>query len=89
MHDGVDLSCSRSTPATSVAVADVADDQRRAQHGLAKAVRQIIEHDHPLAARAQLQQHVAADIARAAGDQNGFWGHYVEASLQQARMGWK
>ena len=39
-----------------LAVADVADDQRRIAHRLAKAGGEIVEHDHPLAALAQLQR---------------------------------
>ena len=64
----VSTRCSRSTPQHRVAIADVADDQRRIEHRLAEAARQVIEDHDPLAAGAQLQHGVAADVARAAGD---------------------
>jgi len=50
------------------AVANVAGDEWCIEHRLAKSARQVIEHDYALAALAQLQGNVAADVARAAGD---------------------
>ena len=53
------------------AVADIADDQlglRR--HRPIEAGGQVVENDDPLAASDQLQNHMAADKAGAAGDQN-------------------
>ena len=57
------------------AVADVADDQWGIEHGLAKAGDQAVEHDDLLATFAQLQDDVAADVAGAAGDEDGGLGH--------------
>ena len=54
--------------AHQVAVAHLAHDERRIDHRLAKAARQVIEHHHGLAALAQLQRDVAADVARTTGD---------------------
>ena len=67
MHDGVDGVLSEKR-ADGSAIADLADDQRGIEHCPAKPPRQVIEHHHALAARAQLQHHVAADVARTAGD---------------------
>ena len=50
------------------ALADLPHHQRRVAYRLAKAARQVIEHHHALAARAQLQHHVTADVACPAGD---------------------
>lgn len=50
------------------AIADPADHERRVNDRLAKTARQVIEHHDPLAARAQLQHYVAANVAGAAGD---------------------
>ena len=49
-------------------VADAADHERGIEHRLAEAARQVIEHHHALAVRPQLQDCVAADVARASGD---------------------
>ena len=56
--------------ADELAVADLADDQRGIERRLAEARGQVVEHDDPLAAFAQLQDHVAADVAGAAGDED-------------------
>ena len=57
VHDGVDLVALEQLR-DRVAVADLADDQRGAQGGLAKAARQVIQDHHPLAARGELQRDV-------------------------------
>ncbi len=67
MHHRVDLVLPQH-PLDRGAVADLADDERRVEHRLAEAAREVIEHHHPLAARAQLQDHVRADVAGAPGD---------------------
>ena len=67
MHHRVDAVL-RSVSQHLLPVADVRHDQRRIEHALAEAGGQIVEHDHALAARAQLQHRVAADVAGAAGD---------------------
>ena len=85
VHDGIDLVLSQHA-VHQLAVADVADDQRRIAHRLAKAGVEIVEHHHALAARLQLQQHMAADVAGAAGDQDRFLGHCVR-DLQRP-IGW-
>src|SRR5256884_635284 len=54
--------------AHGVAVADVADHERYIEHRLPEPAREIVESHHPLGARAQLQRHVTADVACAAGD---------------------
>jgi hypothetical protein len=53
------------------AVARVADHERRFKHGAAKSAREVVEDHDVLAARAQLAGHVAADVAGAAGHENG------------------
>ena len=55
-------------PQHRVAVADLADDERRIEHRLAKTPRQIVQDDDPFAAGSQLQDRVAADVACASGD---------------------
>jgi hypothetical protein len=67
MHHGVDLMLPEY-PHHRVPIADLPDHQRGVEHGLAEAARQIIEDHHPLAARAQLQRRMTADVAGAAGD---------------------
>ena len=57
MHHRVHLVLAQE-PAHRVAVADLADDQRRIEHRLAEAARQVIQDHDALAARAQLQGHV-------------------------------
>ena len=53
-------------------VADVADDRAwRPAHRPVEAGGQVVEHDHALAGVDQRVHHVAADIAGAAGDQDG------------------
>ncbi len=51
------------------AVSHVSHDQGRIQHGLPEATGKIVEHYHALAASPQLQDHVAAYVARASGHQ--------------------
>ncbi len=52
-------------------VAGLADDERHAfGDGPVEARRQIVEHDHALAGIDELIDHVAADIAGAACDQD-------------------
>ena len=51
-----------------VAVADLANNQRGVEHGLAEPAREVIEHHHPLGPGAQLQDDVGADVAGAPGD---------------------
>ena len=50
MHDGVDLALLHQ-PVEQHAIADVADDKLRLRrHRPVESGRQIVEHDHPLAA---------------------------------------
>ena len=70
MHHRLDLAALHQ-PVEEHAVADIADDELGlARHRPVEAGRQIVEHDDALAAIDELQDHVAADIAAAAGDQN-------------------
>src|SRR6185437_4469196 len=55
-------------PEHLLAVADLAEDQRRVEHRLAEARREVIEHDDALATRPELQHDVTADVAGSAGD---------------------
>src|SRR5450432_2820241 len=53
----------------------IADDKRRAlRNGPIEPGRQIVEHDDALAGVGEGMRHVAADVAGAAGDQNGHVG---------------
>ena len=67
-----------STPARAqrgehlIVVAYVSDDERRVADRLRESARQIVQHDHGFAARAQLQDDMAADVTGAARDQNAF-----------------
>ncbi len=70
MHHGVDAVLAQG-PEHGLAVAHLADDERRIEHRLAEAAREVVEHDDPLAAGAELKDDVAADIAGAAGDEDG------------------
>ena len=54
-----------------VAVGRVADHEVAVQHGRAEAGREVVEHDDVLAALTELANHVAADVAGAAGDEDG------------------
>ncbi len=62
--------CSSQHAAHQRGVADVAYDQRHVAHGLPEPGGQVVDDDDRLAALAQLLYRVAADIARAASDQN-------------------
>ena len=64
-------SCCRDHALDEVLVAGVADEQRHAfgQQG-GKSGRQIVDHDHAFAGFRQRVNHVAADIAGAAGDKH-------------------
>jgi len=67
MHHRVDAVLFQDA-AHPLAVTDLTDDEGSVERRLAKAARQVIQDHHPFAARAQLQGHVTADVARAAGD---------------------
>ena len=68
-------SCSSISRSTSALVAEVALDQRRLRRDRpGEAGRQVVEDDDPLAGIDQLPDHVAADIAGAAGDQDAHAG---------------
>ena len=57
-------------------VADIADDKRhRLRQRRAKSGGQIVEHDDALAGIRQRVHHMTADIAAAAGDQDGHESH--------------
>src|SRR6185437_2260135 len=71
MHYGIDCMFVQYF-AYELAVADIADHELRADHGFAKTGAEFIENHDALASLDQLQHHVAADVARATGDQNGF-----------------
>ncbi len=64
-------------PLEQRAVGHVADDQRRVAHRLPEPGAQVVEHHDALAAVAQLQHDVTADVAGAAGDQDGLGAHRV------------
>ena len=71
MHDGVDRVLAEHA-LDQRAIADVADDElARRAYRFAKSGAEIVEHDDRLAALAQLQRDVAADVAGAAGDEDG------------------
>jgi hypothetical protein len=84
VHNGVDPVFPQDGR-DQIAVADVTDDQRRGAHRLAKAGVEIIDRNDALAAGLQLQQHMAANIASTAGDQDRFLGHGVDTSPQTVR----
>ena len=84
MHDRADLVFAEGAR-HKFAIADVADDQRRIAYRLAKARRKVVEHHHALAAIAQLQRDVTADIAGAARDQHGILNAH-QISWPQANM---
>ena len=70
MNDGIDAVLGDDR-ARKFAVAGIALIERHAVGDRpAKAGRQIVEHDHVGAGVQQFVNHVAADIAGAAGDQN-------------------
>ena len=71
VHHRVDAVLVRSTSSTISRSPTLPDDERRVEHRLAEAAGQIVQHDDPLAAGAQLEDDVAADVAGAAGDQDG------------------
>ena len=66
----------RDQPGDQRFVAGFADDQRNARRDRPfEAGGQIVEHDHRLAGIREGMHHVAADIAGAAGYQDGHQGH--------------
>ena len=67
MHHGVHVVLGEH-PCHERSVAHVADDERGVEHGLAKAGRKVVEDDHALAALAQQQRGMTADVTGAAGD---------------------
>ena len=72
-------SCLRDEILDQRLVADVADDQLGlARHRPVEAGRQVVEHDDALAGIDQLVDHVAADVAGAAGHQNA---HVASTSI--------
>ena len=67
MNDGVDRVVGKKL-ANEALVADIANSQTRgAGNCPAKACRQIVKDDNVLARAKQLENHLAADIARSAG----------------------
>ena len=70
MDDGVDLVL-RNQRRHARLIPAVADHERRARrHRPIEARRQIVEHHHPLAGVDEGMNHVATDIAGAAGDED-------------------
>ena len=69
MQHGVDVVLAQH-PRDERGVGDIAQHEGRIEHGLAEAGAEVVEHHHALAALAQLQHRVAADVARAAGDED-------------------
>ena len=67
----VSTRCSASTRATSAASPVSPWTKLAVQHRAAKAGGQIVERDDALAALAELARDVAADVAGAAGDEDG------------------
>ncbi len=57
--------------ADQLAIARVAHHQLTVQHRGAKAGGQIVQHHHFFLALAELPNHVTADVAGAAGDEDG------------------
>ncbi len=84
MHHRVDAVLTQGLE-HGLAIADLADDERGVEDRLAEAPREIVEDDDPLAARAQLQDDVAADIAGAAGHEDAGLFH---AKWRYALVGW-
>ena len=63
--------CSAISAATRRLIAGLADDERnRLGHGPVEAGRKIVQHDDGFAGIDERMNHVAADIAGAAGDQD-------------------
>ncbi|GIX21854.1 MAG: hypothetical protein KatS3mg121_0637 [Gammaproteobacteria bacterium] len=58
-----------------IQIAAVADHQFAVQHRRPEAGGQIVQHHHLFAGFAELPDHVAADVAGAAGHQNRAFGH--------------
>ena len=67
MHDRLDRMGPQDL-ADGLPVAHLADDERGIEHRLAKAAGQIVQHDDALAAVAQLEGDMTADVACAAGN---------------------
>jgi len=63
-----------------VGIAGIADDKFACCYGRFKSGRQVIECDDVLAGRAELPHDVAADVARAAGDQYLLVSHAFSVS---------
>src|SRR5262249_36293956 len=71
MDDGIDLVV-RDQRGNQRLVARLADDQRRPLRPRPiEAGRELVEHDHALARIDEGMNHVATDIAAAAGDEDG------------------
>ena len=81
MHDRPDLVFGEGT-SQQFSIPDVADDQQRVADRLPEAGHEIVQHHHPFAPGAQLQDHVAADIAGAARDQHGILDAHRLSRLQ-------
>ena len=81
MDDGVDAMVANDARDQRL-VAGFADDQRHALgDGPVVARRQIVEHNHALAGIGELMDHVAADIAGAACDQDCHVGQPYSKSV--------
>ena len=70
VQDGIDLVL-REHARDERGIAGVALDERAVQHGAAKTGRKVVERDQLFAALAELARDVAADVAGAAGDEDG------------------
>jgi len=67
MHHAIDVMLAEHS-LDKRGVADVSYDERRVANGLTKARDQIVDYYNLLAARAQLLDYVAADVACASRD---------------------
>src|SRR5690606_26407319 len=74
VHDGVDVVLAEQA-LEQRGVAGVPDHQAAARDGLREAGAQVVGHHHVLARLAELADHVAADVAGTAGDQDAAFAH--------------
>ena len=73
MHHGVDA-CAAEDGVEHIPVADVAHHQFAAEHRLAPAGGEVVDDRDRVPGRAELLDHVAADVAGAAGDEDAGGG---------------
>jgi hypothetical protein len=73
VHDGVDTMLGHQ-PRYQRVVPDIAHDELARRERLSETLAQIVENQDALAGFTQLANHMAANVAGAAGDENGSLG---------------